>query len=655
MKRMALVGLDAEKESILTRLMDLGAVEIADQSAKLAEDVWRDATGPDGAPEEVARIEALMNRADLALTVLERYDRSKKPLLNRLFHPRRPMSAGEAAEADGRLEDGAQKTDEVLALYEQMQAANETLNKLETERLSVTPWQPYDLPLDLTGTDKTRLQLGVLPMGSDLAAITGAVEEASAGEAAWQTVGSDKDMYYIAVLTTADRFEAVGQTLKNYSFTQVSFPAGTGTAAEALQRMAGTREEMTKRVAELEAAISQKAGYRADIEVYYDMLSIRVDKVRVRSRLLQTKNTFFAEGWVPARCLSKVEEALAGSDCYYAFRDPEEDEQVPVALDNPNFFVPFEAITEMYSLPDYRGFDPTSLFAIFYAIFFGMMLSDAGYGIILTVACFIILKKIHLEGTTYKMIKMFFYCGISTIFWGAMFGGWFGDIVAVFSRSFLGHEVVLPPLWFNPIDDPMKLLIFSLALGIIHIFLGMGIKAYMQIREGHWWDAVCDEGFWYLTILGLIGWLGGGSVAPAIVPVCRVMAIAGLLGLLLTGGRHNKGFGKVTGGLSNVYDITSYLSDILSYARILALGLATGVIAQVVNQLGSMIGSGVVGIIAFVAIFLIGHVFNLAINALGAFIHSSRLQYIEFFGKFYEDGGEPFDPLRRRTRYVRIE
>ena len=318
------------------------------------------------------------------------------------------------------------------------------------------------------------------------------------------------------------------------------------------------------------------------------------------------------------------------------------------------FFVPFESITEMYSLPDYKGFDPTSIFALFYAIFFGMMLSDAGYGIVMAVGCFIALKKYDLEGNTYKMIKLFFYCGISTTFWGAMFGGWFGDFVQVFSRTILGKEIAVNPIWFNPIEDPMTLLIFSLGLGVIHIFIGMGIKAYMQIKDGHLFDAICDEGFWYLTILGLIGWLAGSSFGAAVVTIGKWMAIVGVAGLLLTGGRDKKGFGKVIGGLGSVYNITSYLSDILSYARLLALGLATGVIAQVVNTMGAMGGGGVKGCIILLIAFVLGHTLNLAINALGAFIHASRLQYIEFFGKFYEDGGEPFDPFRKKTKYIKI-
>ena len=253
------------------------------------------------------------------------------------------------------------------------------------------------------------------------------------------------------------------------------------------------------------------------------------------------------------------------------------------------------------------------------------------------------------------MIKLFFYCGISTAVWGALFGGWFGDFIQVFVRTILGKEVVINAIWFNPLDDPMKLLIFSLALGIIHLFIGMGIKAYMQIKEGNWIDAICDEGFWYFTIIGLIGWLGGGSISQTLPTVGMWLAIIGMAGLLLTGGRHNKGFGKITGGLSNIYNITSYMSDILSYARLLALGLATGVIAQVVNTMGSLFGGGVVGLIILLVMFVFGHALNLAINALGAFIHASRLQYVEFFGKFYEDGGEPFNPFRKKTKYIKIE
>ena len=378
------------------------------------------------------------------------------------------------------------------------------------------------------------------------------------------------------------------------------------------------------------------------------------EKQKNKTKLLKTAKTFLLEGWVPERLVEKAKKILDENDCYYVFRDPLDDEEVPVLMENSKFITPFESVTEMYSLPAYRGFDPAKIFAAFYVVFFGIMLSDAAYGIIMAIACFVILKKYDLEGMAQKLITLFLYCGISTTFWGALFGGWFGDIATVVARIFFGVEFAIKPIWFNPMDDPIKLLIFSIALGIVHLFTGMGIKSYIQIKEGKWFDALCDQGFWIITITGICAWLGGSMILPALTNIGMYMAIAGLVGLLLTGGRHNKGIGKVIGGLSSVYDITSYLSDILSYSRILALGLATGVIAQVVNTMGSIFGGGILGAILLLIIFIFGHTLNIAINVLGAYVHTCRLQYVEFFGKFYMDGGEPFEPMGQKTKYIRV-
>ena len=204
-------------------------------------------------------------------------------------------------------------------------------------------------------------------------------------------------------------------------------------------------------------------------------------------------------------------------------------------------------------------------------------------------------------------------------------------------------------------DDPLTLLLISIVLGVAHLFLALGIEGYLLLKEGKVVDFVCDILLWYDTVIGLIMWLGGGMISESLPPIGKWMSIIGIAGLLLTGGRDRKGIGKVIGGFSNVYNITSWLSDILSYARVLALGLATGAIAQVVNTMGALGGKSVVGVIMFVLIFIFGHLLNFAINALGAFIHSARLQFVEFFGKFFVDGGEPFDPFRMKTKYVKVE
>ena len=650
MQRIAVIGLESEKEKLINQLMDFGAVELTDQSAKLSDEKWAATAVSDEDQETVSLLEGRINRAEQALEVIEKYGNLKNPL----FKTRRKIKDARMEEIISAEEEFAGRTDFILGLNEQISQATEKLNKLETDTVSLNPWAEYDLPLELESTRQTAVYMGVLPAAADMTALANQLEE-EIGTVAFRVVSSDKDMHYTAAIMPKDCQEEVLATLKQNGFSQVSFKGFEGTVSANLKRIQGEKEELNSTIADIAAEIGANSNLKESIEEYADMLTIRLDKEKIRSKLLKTRKTFFIEGWVPARCVEDVKVILDENGCYYQFRDPQEDEDVPVLMENSSMVVPFEAITEMYSLPAYTGFDPTSIFSIFYAVFFGIMLSDAGYGILMAVACFVILKKFDLEGTMYKMIKLFFYCGISTTIWGALFGGWFGDIVTVFSGLFLGKEITIQPIWFNPLDDPMKLLIISLALGIVHLFTGMGIKAYMQIKEGKWLDAICDEGFWYLTIIGLIAWLGGGMVSPGLTGIGKWMSIIGIAGLLLTGGRHNKGIGKITGGLGNVYNITSYMSDILSYARLLALGLATGVIAQVVNTMGSLFGDTVVGAIVLVLVFIVGHTLNIAINVLGAFIHASRLQYVEFFGKFYEDGGEPFNPFRKKTKYIKIE
>lgn len=647
MQKVAVIGLDKHKESIMGRLMDFGAVELIEQKDKLTDDTLSSMVTLDDSHTKAAELDAKLNQAEAVLRFLEKYDTSGTPL----FKTRRLMKASDVRNFD--IEKAEEDIKSVLELEDRLRETNERINKLEQDEILIKPWNKYATPLELIKTPKAIIHEGVVPASTDIAGLMKELE--NFGGIVAKLINSDKDLNYLAFICLISQEEEILALLKQKGFTEVYFKGLKGTAAENLKRIGKEKEALAAVIKSIEKEAEEKASLRKHIENYRDVIAIASDKEKVRNKLLKTKTTFYLEGWIPERLVGKASRLLEKSDCYYRFTSPKEGEDVPVLLENKNFFVPFEAITEMYSLPDYKGFDPTSIYALFYAMFFGMMLSDAGYGIIMTAACFIVLRKFDLEGATYKMIRLFFYCGISTIIWGALFGGWFGDFIQVFSRTILGKEVVIDALWFNPLDDPMKLLIFSLALGIIHLFIGMGIKAYMQIKEGHWIDAVCDEGFWYFTITGIIAWLGGGSVSPALAKTGMWLAVIGAAGLLLTGGRHNKGIGKITGGLSNIYNITSYMSDILSYARLLALGLATGVIAQVVNTMGSLFGGGVLGLIILLVMFVLGHTLNLAINALGAFIHSSRLQYVEFFGKFYEDGGEPFDPFRRKTKYIKIE
>lgn len=650
MGKIDVIGLDTVKSDLIAKLMDMGAVQITDQSSKLNDEKWAAVSDKDGDDDKATALDAEISRINTAIDALKTYSDFKSPL----FITRRAVKKSEFTEVISNRAKIADNINDIMKLNDKLHVLHEKINKNNTDLMAITPWEGYDLPLDATGTLHTAIDLGIVPAAADMDGLIKAISEDS--ECIFtREISRDKDMVYIIVISMKDEREKIMEIMKQRGYTPMPFKGMSGTVADNKQRIADSIDSLQKQVIEVEKDIASKADMRADMECLQDQLIMERDGERIRTNLLKTKRTFCLSGWVPEPCIRSVEALLDEKGCYYEYRDPEEGEEVPVLTHNNAFSTPFSAVTDMYSLPDYKGFDPTDIFSIFYAVFFGIMLSDAGYGMVLAIICFVLLKKFDLEGMTYKMIKMFMICGIFTVFWGIMFGGFFGDLIQTWGSTVFNKDITIPAVWFDPMEDPTKLLIFSLLLGVVHLFVGMGINAYMLIKRGHPMDAVCDVFSWYLVIVGAGLWIGGSAISVALVTPGKYLFIAGLAILLLTGGRKKKGIiGKITGGLSAVYSITGYISDILSYARLLALGLATGVIASVVNLLGSMIGTGIKGAIALILIGIIGHIFSMAINILGAFVHSSRLQYVEFFGKFYEDGGEPFKPFCKDTKYVRL-
>jgi V/A-type H+-transporting ATPase subunit I len=271
-------------------------------------------------------------------------------------------------------------------------------------------------------------------------------------------------------------------------------------------------------------------------------------------------------------------------------------------------------------------------------LFFGMMAGDVGYGLMMLAVSVFALKFMDIEGDARKIVKVILYCSIPTIMFGFVFGGFFGDAIKI------------KPLWLNPMDDPMKVLYLSVGFGVIHLFTGLGVKAYMLIKSGKLLDAIFDVFFWYMLLIGLIWLLLGGSA------VAKYMAIAGAIGLLATQGRANASIaGKIFGGIYGLYGVTSYIGDVLSYSRLLALGLATSLIGSSFNMLIKLMGNSPLAIIFGIFIFLGGHTFNFLIGMLGTFVHTCRLEYLEFFGKFYEGGGKAFQPLKISSKFIKVK
>ncbi len=650
MQKISVIGLNSTRTAFLQELMRLGVVEINSQEGVVNDEEWMPDIFRTSNSADVSRLEADLARVSVALQAVKKYDTTKQPLL------RTRIEMGEEAFIDYM---NANKTsielsvDQAVSADKTITEAKTEINRLKTVIAGLEPWQNLDLPMELSETKFACTILGTVNVKTDIARLQTSVCDA-VPSVVMEEVSADKQQKYLYFLCLKEEKDLLYEALRPFAFVPVTLAENKGTVKELIASYHNNIAELEENIQKQEEVLTTLSSARKNIEYLYDSLCMRKDRAKIVGDMLSTETVFYFDGWMPKWSKDKVEALLKEYEYYYTIEEPDPDEEIPILLHNNSVVEAFEGVTSMYSLPSRHDIDPTKVMAPFYFLFFGLMLSDAAYGIMLSVGCAIVLKKYKPEGMMYRMFKMFFYCGISTFLWGALFGGWFGDFFTVAAKTMFGVDFAIPAIWFNPLEEPMKLLIFSLILGGIHIFVGMGVQAYMYIRDGHPLDALFDIGLWYLLLIGLVLFGFAGGYVPMLYTVGKYMAIVGAVGILLTGGRKKKGFGKITGGLGSLYGITSYLSDVLSYSRLLALGLATGVVAQVINTLGSLAGGGIVGSIVLIVVFLAGTVFNIAINALGAFVHSCRLQYVEFFGKFYTGGGREFRPFARKTKYVKI-
>ncbi|MBE5763787.1 MAG: hypothetical protein E7338_06185 [Clostridiales bacterium] len=384
----------------------------------------------------------------------------------------------------------------------------------------------------------------------------------------------------------------------------------------------------------------------------HDFYTLEVRKVECEGFTLSTQTSYLLEGWVPAKNAEELDKALSESPLAlsYVIREPIEGDNVPTYCENNEVVSPYESVTNMFSSPAYKEIDPNPFVAFFFFIFFGMMLSDAGYGLVLTILTGIVLLMTKPKKGQSNLIKIVFMGGISTIIWGFLFGSYFG-----LNAKDLGIWY-----WFNPIDSPMNMLYLSLAMGIFQMLFGTMIKAVAEFKAKNIAGGVTAF-CWLFLVLGVGGFALPMVVktAPAFIKIVGIVFLAIGAVLLMAGGAlGKKGAAKVTGALASLYDIINFFSDLMSYTRIFGLGLATAVIGMVFNEIGtsiaSLLGGGVAGVIVIIIIALIGHTFNIAINALGAYVHNSRLQFVEFFGKFYTGGGTLFKPLGSEMKYYYI-
>lgn len=647
MSRISIAVLKSDRRKLLHLLSTLGVTDISNLTTAEIEENYQSLLEKSDYGKEITDCDSDLKELKSAIDLLAKYANRKYNLFTqKKEYPRE--------EYDAVLKQLPEKRE----LFEAVIAQNARRAALKNQKASVLAqlqslalWRELPFGVDEEGTKTMLFTYGTLESRADLESLKAKFDAVSPANI-FASVNQDDHYQYCYLVYPKERAQDFGICLKEVSWNRMNFGTLSGSVEENIQKYKQMLNSIDKQQEEIEAYLKECAKNIDEYEFLYDAILSERTLREADARAAYTGRTAFVTGWTPTQSAGTVKAVVERNlDAAVEITQPTEDDEYPILLNNPRVVQPFEAITEMYSLPSSRShLDPNKVLAIFYFILFGMMVSDAGYGLLVMIACGFFVWKFKPEGQMGKMMRLIGLGGLSTFLWGALFGSWFGDVIPVLTNGAFDM-----PRWFNPMNDPMKLLIVSFVVGALHIMAGMGMKGYMLIKSGHVWDAVFDIGSWYLVFIGIGMYAAGMALGGMIGQIGMYIALAGVALLILTQGRHEKNIiMKLFKGIASLYDIIGYFSDILSYSRLLAMGLSTAVVASVVNTLGLLGGRGVVGMIVFALVFLVGHVFNMAINLLGAYVHTSRLQYVEFFGKFYEGGGTAFRPLKITGKYTHV-
>ena len=635
MKHLRLLGMESEREALLKAMQDMECVEIS--SIDGSEEALKSGFAK---PDDKALMSAQeASRAyRTALASLDRFAPEKKGM----FRKRQGVSRAAffSAESEENARTAAETINKDTCRLGEIESER---TKNEALRATLAPWLTVDAPLG--GADGAlAVFFGTAGLNVTDDALK-ALADSLDGLLTWQQASSDRSLRYLLVMCHGSVKERALSALRDLGFSTVSFRGMTGTAKENDKALAENLAALEKERQEIEQRIAGLGGKREALLEASDRAAIALRREEAKSRLVGTDKVFLLEGWLPADRCAEIEKTLEPFTCAIETREPTEDEypQVPVQLKNNKLTRPLNMVTEMYSLPAYGTLDPNPLMAPFFILFYGIMMADMGYGLLMMIASVIISKKYRPKGTSGELFSLLGLCGISTFIMGALTGGFFGDfltqLVAIVSP---GTVFALPKL-FDPLDDLTMILIGSMALGMVQIVTGMAISLIEKCKRKKFLDAFFEEITWWIVFIG-IALLALGKGAAVLYVGCALV----LLGPIVQG----KGWGKLTGVFGSLYNhVTGYFGDILSYTRLMALMLAGSVIAQVFNMLAAMPGN----VIAFIIISMLGNAMNFGLNLLGCYVHDLRLQCLEFFNKFYVDGGKTFRPMTLDTEYVDLQ
>ena len=648
LKKVEIYGLQEERNHLLKEIQELGLMEVVEyteESPELSADAFSGLMQTEYS-EQSHRIDRRLGEIGRAIGFLEQIAPVKPSLVQQFAGVKTYLSSAEfdqLARAEGQLE---QVVTDLLKIEQDLSQIQSKKAQLETLVETLKPWQELDLSAnDLEGTANTQIILGVTE-----APVPKFREELAGLDEPYylELVNEDQTGKLVLLINLRSSQEKVLPLLTTLGVNVVSLPPFESTVAAKLVQIEQDLERLSQTEALLRGRASSINKDRPLLQVCYDSLLSERQRLDISERLAYGKRCFALKGWIVADKLDALKRQLAEAKLNYVLRDedPAPDEDTPVVLKNNPAVTPFEYLVQSFSYPQAHEVDPTPAIAPFFFIFFGMALGDAGYGLILSLFCAGLLLKLKMGPVGRKLSWMFLLSGIGGIGFG------------LFTGSFLSLSNIKFGV-FNPLENPILLLVIALGLGVAQLYFGILISAWGDIKAGRWGDVLWNQGFWLLFLTSVILVLGKDLFGLGnYTSFLNYLLLFTVGGVVVSVTRGKKGILKkllaIPAGLYNIYGSIGFFSDVLSYSRLMALGLSGGVMGGIMNQLAGLVIQSlpVIGWIFGGIIFIFGHVLNLALSILGAYVHSSRLQYLEFFGKFYEGGGKPLTPFKNEYKYI---
>lgn len=632
MSRFNLIVFEHDKKEILNSLQNFREVDFRQSDIK--------EFGYDNfLSSDIEEIEDNIFKLDQVIKKLRKYEKAKGALKS-LKDGQKTFTYSELKEFT-KNHDFKKVVDEVTKLQFDYDA---NLKTIENARIKIQDYTPL-LELDISNKEIHSLKqvfcnIGMIP--------TKYLSNLENDEIYYEVINKTVKESLVCIVSKNNNKDLVKEILRKSNFNKLSLSLEKK-PCEYIEEFNKEIEEKTNVNNDIVEKFKQYADDIEDLEVCYEYYCNEKLREIKSEGFGKTDELVVLEGFIPTEKENEFKKQIEDvcSNYYYLTMEKvaKTSNDAPIKLKNGKFSNAFEGLVKTYSMPSYNEIDPTPLVAPFYWLFFGMMVADFGYGLLVTILSGLVLKTCNLKEAMRKNVKFFFYLGFSIMLWGAIYGSYFSLPLGI-------------PGLINPTTDYNTILKLSIVIGLIHVFVGLGAKAYMQIRDGKPLDAFYDVGLWYLTLTTVILLLLGKYMGfnPIAMKVIKYIMILSMIGIILTGGREVKNIGGRIGlGVYSLYGISGYMGDLISYARLMALGLSGGFIALSVNQICAMVGFKPATIIFVIIIFVFGQTFNILLSLLGAYVHSARLIYVEFFGKFYEGGGKEFKDFKIDEKYINIK